>query len=382
MVTGTRGTNSINQIQRVIDIPRNMIPLLDDPDATPLIVISKQMSAKEAINPDFNWLEDDIKTRSLVNTVAQVAGDLTVTLSLADAAFVTIGDVLKVVATGEVLLVTNIDYATGIVTITRSIGATAAGAIALNGELLIIGNANAEGADIRTLVSTASTTKTNYCQIFRNPYGVTETLNASELYSGNDLAFKRQKKLKEHLIEIESAILFGERALDTSGAQPVRYTGGILEFVATNVTNNLGNPLSETIFEGFLRSAFRYGSTKKYLLASPLLCSIINSFSSGRLETSVGDETYGVKVKEYMNAHGNLYISKHNLMSGTTYGAYGIVIDMENVHYRYLKGRDTKLLTNRQNNGQDMILEEYLTECGLQLVHEKKHAILRNFTAA
>ena len=380
MVTGTRGTNSINQIQRVIDIPRNMIPLLDDPDATPLIVITKQMSAKEAINPDFNWLEDDIKTRSLVNTVARDAVQTDVTLSLADTAFLTIGDVLKVVGTGETMLVTAINYGTGAVTVTRSIG-TSSDILALNAELLIVGNANAEGADIRTLVSTASTTRTNYCQIFRNPYGVTETLNASELYSGNDLAFKRQKKLKEHLIEIESAILFGERALDTSGAQPVRYTGGILEFVTSNVSNIGGIPLSETLFEAFLRSAFRYGSTKKYLLASPLLCSIINSFSSGRLETSVGDETYGVKIKEYMNAHGNLYISKHNLLSGTTYGAYGIVIDMENVHYRYLKGRDTKLLTNRQNNGQDMILEEYLTECGLQLVHEKKHAIIRNFIA-
>lgn len=381
MVTGVRATTDINQTQRVIDIPRNMIPLLDDPDATPLIVVTKQMGAKECINPDFNWLEDDVKQRSLTNTVAQVAGDLTVTLSVAEAAHVNVGDLLKVVPTGEIIKVTAVDYSTGILTIVRSIGATAAGNIALNAELLICGNANAEGADIRAIVTTASTTKTNYCQIFRNSYGVTETLNASELYSGNDLAFKRQKKLKEHLIEIESAFLFGEAAIDNTGAQPIRYTGGILEFITTNVTNHLGASLTETDFESFLRSAFRYGSTKKYLLASPLLCSIINSFSSSKLQTMVGADTYGVKIANYMNAHGELYISKHNLLAGTTYGAYGIMLDMENVQYRYLRGRDTKLMTNRQNPGEDQIKEEYLSECGLQLVHEKKHAVLRNFTA-
>jgi hypothetical protein len=66
---------------------------------------------------------------------------------------------------------------------------------------------------------------------------------------------------------------------------------------------------------------------------------------------------------------------KHDILKGTPYGNYCVVLDMENLEYRYLQNRDTKLLTDRQANDADTKIEEYLTECGLKIQLESTHAI-------
>jgi hypothetical protein len=71
-----------------------------------------------------------------------------------------------------------------------------------------------------------------------------------------------------------------------------------------------------------------------------------------------------------------LHIIKHPLLAGVTYGNYAVGLDMEALTYRYLSNRDTKLLTNRQDPGEDSQVDEYLTECGLQMEQEKRHAIM------
>ena len=63
------------------------------------------------------------------------------------------------------------------------------------------------------------------------------------------------------------------------------------------------------------------------------------------------------------------------MLSGTKYGNYCVVLDLEALTYRYLSTRDTKLLTNRQSNGDDERVDEYLSEVGLQMEQESRHAI-------
>jgi len=49
---------------------------------------------------------------------------------------------------------------------------------------------------------------------------------------------------------------------------------------------------------------------------------------------------------------------------------------MTNVERRPLRDRDTKLLTNRQNPGDDKYAAEYLTEMGWTVANEKTHGLL------
>jgi hypothetical protein len=95
-----------------------------------------------------------------------------------------------------------------------------------------------------------------------------------------------------------------------------------------------------------------------------------------KLQVMSGEKTFGLTVIKYFSPHGTLNLIKHDLLTGDLYGKSGIGVDFETLTYRYLSNRDTKLLTNRQNPGEDQRVDEYLTECGLQFEQPERHAII------
>ena len=70
-----------------------------------------------------------------------------------------------------------------------------------------------------------------------------------------------------------------------------------------------------------------------------------------------------------------------HILEGAVYGGYGIVIDPENVKYRPLQGRDTKLETNIQANDENQRKDQYITEAGLEVRLPKTHAVLTGVTS-
>ena len=110
--------------------------------------------------------------------------------------------------------------------------------------------------------------------------------------------------------------------------------------------------------------------------ASASVVSMINGWAKGKLQVVNPTKAYGLRIVTYDSPHGTLHIIKHPLLIGTTYGNYAVGLDMEALTYRYLTNRDTKLMTNRQNPGEDSQVDEYLTECGLQMEQEQRHAIM------
>ena len=59
--------------------------------------------------------------------------------------------------------------------------------------------------------------------------------------------------------------------------------------------------------------------------------------------------------------------------------ANGIILDMDALGYRYMNGRDTTLKRDVQANDVDASEHFYITECGLELLQAKPHAIIRNW---
>ena len=57
-----------------------------------------------------------------------------------------------------------------------------------------------------------------------------------------------------------------------------------------------------------------------------------------------------------------------------------IILDFPYLKYRYLDGRDTQLLRDRQAPDLDAKKHEYLTECGLELTQDKVHTYIKNWT--
>lgn len=378
-VTGVRDTNNILAAKMKIDMSEKIALL--QPSATPLTVFMKRAagSSQAAKNPKFSWMEDDLGARwDAINAAAGYASGITA-LDVDNGSYFTAGDQVKVPRTGEVLLVSSVS--TNTLTVVRGFGTTAAAALVDNDPLVIVGNVNEEGGLARVLKSTVEVEVFNYTQIWKTPFGVTNTQNATDMYGGQDLSYQQKKKGIEHMVDMERSFLFGEKKLDTSGSHPKRTTGGLLTFTSAN-NYDAGGALTQSEFDqNVAEIAFRYGSSEKLLLASARLLSVINGWATGKLQIMQGEKTYGLSVTKYVTPFGVLNIVYHPLLEGAIYGGYGVVLDVENIKYRPLQGRDTKLETNIQANDEDSRKDQYLTEAGLEVRLPKTHALITGVTS-
>jgi len=377
LITGVVGTGNILSAKRVVDISKKIDVL--EPDAAPLVQLTKKLAKRVAVNPKYNWLEEEAMTMvdAINHGAGYTSGDTSIVVD--NGSYFRAGDVVKNVTTGEQFLVTAVS--TNTLTVSRGWGSTSAAAMSDNDVLLIVGNANEEGATMRTIKTVKSVEKTNYLQIFRRPFGVTETNKNSEMYTGKDLAHRRMMQLIEHQKDIERAFWFGEPKEDTSGTHPRRATGGVDHWISTNSTD-AGGTLTETEWEAWLRTGFRYGSSTKFVFAAPIVISAVSSWANAKLRMLPKDKTYGISVTQYLSPHGVVNLVNMKLFAETSvYSGYAYLVDIESVAYRYLSNRDTKLYTNIQANDEDAEKDEYKAEVGLEFKGEKKSAVLTNVTS-
>ncbi|MBT9169311.1 MAG: hypothetical protein DDT19_02669 [Syntrophomonadaceae bacterium] len=368
------GTLAIEASRLKVDMSEKIAEL--EPDKSQLITLTKKMNRKRVVtNPEFDWLEQDIGAKW--DTVNFPAGytDVATSIVVSNGAFFRAGDLVKVPRTAETLLVTAV--AANTLTVIRSWGAIPAAAIAHTEPIVIISNLNAEGAPSRAILQREPVRRTNFTQIVRTPVGVTRTLQSTKTYGPKPLSWYRHMGGIDHAVDMERTMLFGERNRDQIGGQHRRSTGGILEFCTENILNVAATTLTEQSFVEWLETVFRFGSKEKILLACARLCTHIDLWSMGKLQTKPKDKTYGVSIKEYMTTHGTLYVTKHHLLEGAIYGGFGIILDLDNIAYCPLEGGDTTLLTNRQANDEDGQRDEYLTEFGVEVRLPRTHAIIR-----
>lgn len=336
-------------------------------------------------NPSFTWFEDVYGGRYSTASAAQTSGatSIDVTGSGASPANIfTVGDVVKIARTGENVLVTAITDSDTIA-VTRAYGTTGAAAIVAGDSLFIVGNVNEENGVARNANTTRTTQQSNYTQIFKTTIALSNTEKAANLYGGRDLPYQRAKKGTEHALDIERAFWLGQKKADTSGTQghPRRATGGIQEFIeaGNSFVQNQGGSLTAPDMNSFLREGFTYGNSTKMLFAGGLVLQAVNEIARGQLQTKTGDQTYGVKISEWMTPFGTINIV-HNPLFQAEYAGYAFLLDMECFRYRYMEGRDTTLQTNIQAPDVDGQVDQYLSEVGLERKQAPRHAILKGVT--
>jgi len=384
-ISGVRATENINQDRRKFDVSDKLWYL--DADIAVLAFFARKLSKKGVIDPEFRWFEKSSPARyTAVNYSTGYTSGATEVL-VDDGTIFKAGMVIQDVTTGEQMRVTGVS--TNTLTVSRGWGTTSATTISNDEVIVILGNANAEGATLPTAITSQVTKVVNYTQIFREVVDVTNTEKATEVYAGaSDISELRREHLQLHLKDIERAFLFGEPKEDTSTvgtSGPVRATGGAKYFISTNKTD-AGGTLTEAEFETWIRSVFAKGGEKRMGLLSPLVASAVNSWASGKLVMYPKDKTYGIAITQYLSIHGVLdFVIERMFSENTTWNGYSFAFDMANVGYRYLNGngenRDTKLLKDRQAAGADKTSEEYLTEAGLFFADEARHGFLYGVTS-
>jgi hypothetical protein len=378
VVTGqlaTKGTNAINSAQLIVDMSRDIYEY--DPNASPILtVLTNRLRSRPATQPEVKWLEDEPLPSWDTTTATSAQADTTIDVT--NGTYWRAGDLVLVPRTGETMRVVSV--ASNVLTVTRAW--TGSDTAINSGEnLLRIGAAEMEGDTSPAAKSTVTANKNNYCQIVKTPVHLSKTLEATDLYGGNERTRQRRKAGAEHARRWEEILLHGRKKEDTStGTNPIRSAGGVDEYITTNVLA-AGGTLTESEFLDFLGDSMRYstnqGSRNKVLVASREVMQTISSWAGAKLQMRPTDKTYGINVTMYQSAMGVVDIINHPLLE-QGYAGTAYILDLAAIRIRPL--RPTALHTNIQSPAEDGYKDEYITEQTFELGLEKAHAKITGVT--
>ena len=263
-----------------------------------------------------------------------------------------------------------------------------------------IGNSQTQGSNRPNIVSYGRDKKFNYTQIFRDPYKISRTARQTGFRTVDMLKDLRTKHLMYHNIGMEEAWFFGERDLDESGVDHRSQTRGIINWVKNDAAQNFADFTTDTDYATWDASAsdfieknmtqlFLYGndSNTKMGYCGPKFMELMNRAarkdSSSRIQLNVGQTKFGLNVTEWVAPQGRILWKTHPLFARNEQRQYMAVFVEPSLLKRKIM-QDTKLSTLSDDqikklgsgfDGYDGVVEEYLTEVGLELHHAKAHGV-------
>lgn len=366
--------------ERVIEMDPTMRKL--DPDSTQFTTMSNKASARITTREKANWLEEQYVNNVFTLTAGYTSGATTVVVSAADGASILPNDILRNMKTGEALLVTA--NAAGSLTVVTSVGSAANAAGTTGDKLLFVGSAFPQGATLPNMKYSQRVLGFNYTQIFRTVWNFSLTATAIELYGGSEPAKEGARKAIEHKRELENNGFFGGRDWYTTG-DPQGAAGGLIEFIVTNKQNVAGE-LTSDFLDQFLATVLAKGTSDKVMFVGTIGAYYISRFNrsgQGAFWRPGRENVHGVQVDGFLSGVFGyeipVIVKKEwaNTPSGVNgYNGNLFVVDMANIEKRPLRDRSTKMLTNRQNPGDDRYAAEYLTEQTWEIAVEKSHGLL------
>jgi len=391
-IQGLRGTGEFSSDFRPKNY-RELFTLLEPNGNAPLNAMLAMGSSEPTDDPEYKNFRDELPERKIkVNGAVASTSTTSITIDASDDNKYAInGSIVVNSETGEVMHVTA-DCTATTLTVTRNIGGTSH-QIADNAEMFIAGFAAAEGGSSPTAISFDATVASNFTQIFRTAFAVTNTMQSTYLRTGDKLDEAMTKALKLHMSDIERAMFFGQKhEANGSTAQPTRYTGGLLNSltnvvdITTDYATYGGNGAGKMIEEGFdsllINTVFKFGSKQKIAFVGQNVANHLQQYGKDRWQPTAMEGAYGVNLTRYNTFAGDLMVHLHPQFRQIPNMANSmIIVDFPYLVYRHLEGRDTQLLENRQAVDADSVKHEYLTECGLELLQDKTHAYIKNWSA-
>ena len=274
----------------------------------------------------------------------------------------------------------------------------------------IIGSSFEEGSGSPDVFSSELEDDFGYTQIFKTAAEMTNTAYATR-YRGYAEEWNRiwATKLREHKIDIERAMLFGQRAR----VGGVQYTEGLVGHIVKNVNPSAANAaFSYTSGSAYYRTVAqaemtydrllsdlevifdpaRGGMSEKLVLCSLPVITFFNKLGDGAfLDASIGhsngpyrinfdsrEGSFGHSIMVIDTIHGTLNLVKEPLFRGIASG-FMLMADMTQLAYRPLIGnginRDTQVMTNVQGADEDLRKDMILTEAGLEVTLPESHAL-------
>ncbi len=262
--------------------------------------------------------------------------------------------------------------------------------------VLIIGNANAEGAEMPDAVTYDPNKRFNYTQIYRTPFSITRTAQETMLRTGDPYKEQKLEILQYHGIEMDRSLLFSER-YETVGSnnKPLRTTRGIIPWIRSDSNAVNSDFRIDASFSGTkwlnkgedwlddrLEQIFRFNEVKSLMgLCGSGFQLGLNKLAkvSGQINLTSRSVEYGLEVTTWRTSFGTIELITHPLLSYITEDRFKCVIgDPRRLSFRFVT--DTKFKADNQDEGganaKDAKDEEYLTEAGLELHHTRGWGLL------
>ena len=407
------------------------------PEESPFFVYLNQVSKAPTDDPVFRYLENrnriSFTDRSLllkgaVNGGSAVSAGSSYSFTVDTAGGATVDYLVK----GMVLAVGTVDstagYGQALVRVESGVSHASADSsftgkiidvsavsgsnvLADNDVAQIIGTSYEEGSGSPDVFSSELEDDFGYTQIFKTAAEMTNTAYATR-YRGYAEEWNRiwATKLREHKIDIERAMLFGQKAR----VGGIQYTEGLVGHIVKNVSPVIddsafsyssGNAYHRSVAQAELTydrllsdlevifDPARGGMAEKLVLCSLPVITFFNKLGDGAfLDASIGSQNnmpfrlnfdsregaFGHSVMVIDTIHGKLNLVKEPLFRGIASG-FMLMADMTQLAYRPLVGnginRDTQVMTNIQAADEDLRKDMILTEAGLEITLPESHAL-------
>jgi hypothetical protein len=267
----------------------------------------------------------------------------------------------------------------------------------------------------------------NNTQIFRTPFSFTR--NAMKTPTKFDESGVYREKAKQHslyhMVEMERAVLWGEKAKytasgttdPTTGAGLPEYkTGGIVgwflpQWEVVNSTyrggtgaaaltadsdddkriivNSVGT-MNEATYDDYLERVFRKTNNvtnERLAVCGNGLLKTVNQMyrKLGTLPLEVPtQEAFGMRIVRHDSPFGSIYYKSHPLFNEDKTGVAtelyraGLFLDVHNLKYRAVSDSDTFLRRGIQTPSMDGRTDEWLSDAGLQLMFPEAFMFLQN----
>lgn len=386
---GLRGTGSWGTDER----PKNFREtiLFQNPNGMAPLTAMLGKSKKESVNdPEFSWWEEKLTPIRLQADAAGYASGVNTVNVTGGALQLVPGDVLQIEKTetsvydAEMVEMSSVTSDTVIV-IKRGVAGTVAGAIAANGYITKIAPAFMEGSTSPTISQRNPTKLRNFAQIFKTACGITGTAQETKARTGDAWTNDKKRKMFDHSVSIEMALLFGRAYEDTSGQFPKRYTAGLRSFITSNVKIYTTTP-TESDFLDFIHHVFDYqgngAGDERVIFCGNGALNSLNKLAKNSTSTRINFDgvikVYGMNLQKWVTPQGTFGVKTHpllNLHGKYTYSMF--VLDPTGLIWRPL--RDTRFIDQIQTKREDWREGMWLTEAGLEVQHENTKAYVGNF---
>ncbi len=364
--------------------------------SAPLFALSSQSGKSKAKASTHGYFSKTLSFIKTTSTVADASG--ATTMNVASTAGMTPFMVLMNTRTRENIRVLTIASGTTI-TVTRAFGRVAAAACVIGDNWIQVGTAFMEGSDRPTARQLSTVYIANYTQIFRNAWGLTDTARASLAEMGySNIAESRKDCSMFHSIDAESAILFGQPKMDTSGSQPLHATQGIIDAIYQYAPSNVNAAGATTTYDqlvALVEEAWTYSTDASNPKMRAGFCDstamkVMHQIArlSGQVEIMQSETTFGMQFTKFKFYKGEINLIEHPLMNALQTAATGtlLVMDLPALKLAYMDGRDTIAEEYNINgkvipNGTDGVGGSLTSEFAVELINPYSCVYVTGLTA-